>query len=216
MNNGFGTIAFGTVMGGAGSRLGGGNFWQGAVTGLIVSMMNHVMHQSAFREIDPPNKYKRYFRMMSRLLDNIKTIDSNSEAVYHYYYGDFEPVQLGPNTIKSLINSNEYQRVSNRLVTGVAESLNDDFSVNLTFQGAFFVGSTNVNYSTTCDKVNCTTNFRAFVNDGFRDPLDIGKEVPSPVFYSVMGTYAGLPKPYVFIPYSFSIKYSNPGYSITK
>ena len=44
MNSNFGTIAFGTVMGGAGSRLGGGNFWQGAVTGLIVSMMNHTMH----------------------------------------------------------------------------------------------------------------------------------------------------------------------------
>ena len=54
MNSNFGTIAFGTVMGGAGSRLGGGNFWQGAVTGLIVSMMNHAMHN-----IDPPTKRER-------------------------------------------------------------------------------------------------------------------------------------------------------------
>ncbi|MEC4049000.1 RHS repeat-associated core domain-containing protein [Flavobacterium sp. SUN046] len=54
MNSNFGTIAFGTVMGGAGSRLGGGNFWQGAVTGLIVSMMNHVMHDG-----NPPTKRER-------------------------------------------------------------------------------------------------------------------------------------------------------------
>ena len=32
-----GMIAFGTVAGGAGAALTGGNFWQGAVTGLVVS-----------------------------------------------------------------------------------------------------------------------------------------------------------------------------------
>ena len=40
-----GTIAFASIMGGAASALAGGNFWQGAVTGLIVSTFNHVMHQ---------------------------------------------------------------------------------------------------------------------------------------------------------------------------
>jgi RHS repeat-associated protein len=39
-----GTIAFGTISGGAGSYLTGGNFWQGAVTGLIVSGLNHALH----------------------------------------------------------------------------------------------------------------------------------------------------------------------------
>ncbi len=37
-----GTIAFGTVSGGAAAKLTGGNFWQGAVTGLFVSALNHV------------------------------------------------------------------------------------------------------------------------------------------------------------------------------
>jgi hypothetical protein len=41
----FGTIAFGTVSGGAGAALTGGNFWQGAVTGLMVSGLNDVMHK---------------------------------------------------------------------------------------------------------------------------------------------------------------------------
>jgi hypothetical protein len=46
-----GTLAFGAVMGGAGSALTGGNFWQGAVTGIIVAGFNHVMHGE-----DPPGK----------------------------------------------------------------------------------------------------------------------------------------------------------------
>ncbi|MFB9109794.1 hypothetical protein [Flavobacterium gyeonganense] len=37
-------IAFGTVSGGAGAALTGGNFWQGAVTGLVVSGLNHAAH----------------------------------------------------------------------------------------------------------------------------------------------------------------------------
>lgn len=40
-----GMIAFGTVSGGAGAALTGGNFWQGAVTGLMVSGLNHAVHQ---------------------------------------------------------------------------------------------------------------------------------------------------------------------------
>ncbi|MFH7017612.1 RHS repeat-associated core domain-containing protein [Flavobacterium sp. FlaQc-47] len=42
---GLGMIAFGTVSGGAGAVLTGGNFWQGAVTGLVVSGLNHYMHR---------------------------------------------------------------------------------------------------------------------------------------------------------------------------
>lgn len=51
MANGFGTIAFGTVSGGVGAQLTGGNFWQGAVTGLFVSALNHTFHESG----DPNN-----------------------------------------------------------------------------------------------------------------------------------------------------------------
>ncbi|MBZ4042639.1 RHS repeat-associated core domain-containing protein [Flavobacterium hibisci] len=52
-NNVAGMIAFGTVSGGAGAALTGGNFWQGAVTGLVVSGLNHALHQ-----IDPPGQEK--------------------------------------------------------------------------------------------------------------------------------------------------------------
>ena len=43
-NSGLGMVAFGTVSGGAGAALTRGNFWQGAVTGLVVSGLNHAAH----------------------------------------------------------------------------------------------------------------------------------------------------------------------------
>ena len=39
-----GTLFFGSISGGAGAALTGGNFWQGAVTGLVVSGLNHLAH----------------------------------------------------------------------------------------------------------------------------------------------------------------------------
>jgi RHS repeat-associated protein len=43
---GAGTLFFGALAGGVGASLGGGNFWQGAVTGLFVAGMNHLaVHQ---------------------------------------------------------------------------------------------------------------------------------------------------------------------------
>jgi RHS repeat-associated protein len=45
-----GTIAFGTVSGGLGASITGGNFWLGAATGLIVSGLNHVSHYSRGEE----------------------------------------------------------------------------------------------------------------------------------------------------------------------
>ncbi len=44
-DSGAGMIAFGTVAGGVGAALTKGNFWQGAVTGLVVSGLNHYGHQ---------------------------------------------------------------------------------------------------------------------------------------------------------------------------
>lgn len=54
-NNALGMIAFGTISGGVGAELTGGNFWQGAVTGLVVSGLNHFAHQEDGPG-DPPAK----------------------------------------------------------------------------------------------------------------------------------------------------------------
>ena len=51
------TVAFGALSGGVGAELAGGNFWQGAVTGGIVSGLNHAMHEGM--DEDPSKKIKR-------------------------------------------------------------------------------------------------------------------------------------------------------------
>lgn len=53
-SSGLGMISFGTVSGGAGAALTGGNFWQGAATGLVVSALNHGAHMM---EEDPLKKH---------------------------------------------------------------------------------------------------------------------------------------------------------------
>ncbi|MGU9937113.1 RHS repeat-associated core domain-containing protein [Empedobacter brevis] len=53
----FRTILFGTVSGGISAELTGGNFWQGAATGLIVSGLNHAAHElnryNLLKKLDP-------------------------------------------------------------------------------------------------------------------------------------------------------------------
>lgn len=59
-----GTLFFGTISGGAGAALTGGNFWQGAATGLVVSGLNHYLHRvnyirtlkSRFNNVNPDAK----------------------------------------------------------------------------------------------------------------------------------------------------------------
>lgn len=65
------TMFFGSVSGGLSAELSGGNFWQGAATGFIVSTLNHVAHRfelnreinSGLKELgyelkgDPPYEY---------------------------------------------------------------------------------------------------------------------------------------------------------------
>jgi RHS repeat-associated protein len=45
-----GMITFGTVSGGLGAALTKGNIWQGALTGLVVSGLNHFVHQTKIQE----------------------------------------------------------------------------------------------------------------------------------------------------------------------
>ncbi|WP_315054629.1 RHS repeat-associated core domain-containing protein [Chryseobacterium indoltheticum] len=45
-----GTVLSGAVLGGVGSELAGGNFWQGALIGGFVAGFNHVMHSIDFKE----------------------------------------------------------------------------------------------------------------------------------------------------------------------
>jgi RHS repeat-associated protein len=174
--------------------------------------LNYAAHQGDQLDPKPKKDYKKFFRrMLSQNNPNLPTVDDKGSGIDHYYAGNFRPAQLGPKSIKALLQSEEYLRVQNRLVNGQAQSLTNTFDVDLTFQGAFIVGRTNVDYATTCSSGNCTTIFRAFVRDSFSDPLGLGFE------YSMGGPGgSGVAQPYNFIPVIFSIRYSNPGYPINR
>lgn len=73
----FGMISFGTVMGGAGAELTGGNFWKGAVTGLVVSSLNHAMPQHN-KELDQVYSDRKKFETT----DFLKEI----EVIVNYEY----------------------------------------------------------------------------------------------------------------------------------
>ena len=73
--SGAGIIIFGTIAGGAGAVLSGGNFWEGASIGLIVSGLNHALH-------DSPNK--RLIRKLNREID--KTFGARADREYGLSY----------------------------------------------------------------------------------------------------------------------------------
>ncbi|WP_258929701.1 RHS repeat domain-containing protein [Flavobacterium davisii] len=171
-----GTITFGAISGGVGAELSGGNFWQGVVIGGIVAGLNHTLHKGL--DPKPKTKYKYFFKELRNKYNFAKTINGDLDSVNQYYYGDSKAVNLGVDVKNALLKSGDYTRIVNRLVTGVANKLTFKASVDLTFDGAFFVGRTTLFYDTKCNSAQCTTYFKAFEGDGFWDPLDIGLEIP--------------------------------------
>ena len=63
-----GTMLFGSVSGGVGSKLTGGNFWEGTAIGLTVSTLNHLAHK--FTQNDP---IKRLTVEQQKELEGIKS-----------------------------------------------------------------------------------------------------------------------------------------------
>ncbi|WP_316633063.1 hypothetical protein [uncultured Flavobacterium sp.] len=82
-DSGLGMIAFGTVSGGVGAQLTGGNFWQGAATGLVVSGLNHFVHEIQVKnEIE--SKYPGLYKTLSKLKSYVKDHSSILETLSLY------------------------------------------------------------------------------------------------------------------------------------
>jgi hypothetical protein len=111
-------IAFGTVAGGAGAALTGGNFWQGAVTGLVVSGLNHAMHPMDGPG-DPPKKGSE---TNPKVGVGLHTIDENGNFVVN----------------GSDLFSKGYDKIPNTLkrATAYKMSLKTGASAGKIFQGA--------------------------------------------------------------------------------
>ncbi|MEY4834768.1 MAG: hypothetical protein RI980_883 [Bacteroidota bacterium] len=94
-----GTLFFGTISGGAGAALTGGNFWQGAVTGLIVSGLNHVAHDALDGGGDPPIDYKKHFsdiKLLGKLYANYQVGENKP------FYYNASDIDLANSTQRSL------------------------------------------------------------------------------------------------------------------
>jgi|GEM_PF-6268054 len=89
-----GTIASGAILGGIGSELTGGNFWQGAITGGFVAGFNHGMHMG---EMQPDNGYDK----------NGKKINNDGGDKTDYIYDDNGKVTSSTNVKISTFEGGE-------------------------------------------------------------------------------------------------------------
>jgi RHS repeat-associated protein len=137
------------IAGGTSAVVGGGKFSNGAFTAAFGYLFNCSQSHDC--------------RHLGKAV-----INSTAEAVNHYYKGSGTDVTLGPDTTAALENHSRVLTAQMRLSNGVT-SQSGSFSVDLT-GSVFHVGQTNVDYSTSCAAVTCTTNFVGFVRDGFWDP----------------------------------------------
>ncbi len=87
-----GTLAFSAIVGGAGSALAGGNFWQGATTGLIVSGFNHLSHSSLEKECNNNMQSSGFFDFTADFTKNPLVI---SELIQGYVFSDWKVDKIG-------------------------------------------------------------------------------------------------------------------------
>lgn len=87
-------MLFGTLSGGLGAKLAGGNFWQGAATGLIVSGLNHVAHQFFY----PKGEVYNFFNKedSKELYEAAEKYKPKPNTITIFAHGTFDYIR-GPN-----------------------------------------------------------------------------------------------------------------------
>ena len=172
-----GEIAQGTVIsaiiGGTASKISGGKFANGAQTGAF---------QFLFNQAAP------------------KIIDSTKEALDHYFNGNGQDVQLGPNTQDAIKNSSDQQFRLNRIKQGLSTSNSGNYGVDVT-SDIFHVGDTPVHYSTVCNNTTCTATFESR-GDGFWDPIYSADGI------GPQGEFGGTP--FRYLPFQWQETYPKP------
>jgi hypothetical protein len=74
-------VSFGTVSGGLGAKLTGGNFWAGAATGFTVSAFNHLMHKITMHKFDKEINTAYGGKADSEAPKTIETVNSVKDNV---------------------------------------------------------------------------------------------------------------------------------------
>ena len=151
------------------------------------------------------------------LQQEIITIHNTKQALKHYFEGNGEPVNLGDETIQSLLDSTEFKyrdkRIKEGLGDGKVTSKGGNFGVDLKWK-IFHVGDTPVQYSVEIlPNGKAQVTYILFAGDGFWDYDIVGETIgiatpdgPGPNLEHSRGT------PYYYNPVIKTYIFENPGY----
>lgn len=94
------------------------------------------------------------------------TVGSTGEAIIHYYIGNGESANLGPDTQEALKNHSVQLYRQNRITSGQTPSDYGDYGVVMT-EDVYHIGKATVEYFTTNGTKYSVANFTGFVRKGF-------------------------------------------------
>lgn len=186
----FGMVAFGTVMGGAASSLTGGNFWQGAVTGLFVSGLNHAMHKIGNNDnmfVDDDQQQQGKEVTLKSLGINSK---DSAETIINKIMSGMKPGDYASGDMFSFINSdvgdyiktvtridaNNFKITTKGILTGAALKNNSTLTISKANIAALKITGTykiSINGLTSLGKGQIYQN--VWVNDNMRYMYDNNK-----------------------------------------
>ncbi len=152
------------------------------------------------------------------LAETTSVIETTNQAWNHYMNGGGCAVDIGPDSIQALLDSETFQTKHQRITGGLTTSLTGNFSVDMTWK-VFHIGRTNVDYSVQCNGDQCTVTYTLFVNDGFWDVDELDEAVLGGLgfdSYQPDGTGPNLERmggtPYHYNTATRSYTFDNPGY----
>lgn len=127
-DNSLGMIAFGTVSGGAGAELTGGNFWQGAVTGLVVSGLNHFAHK-----IEENSRLEKAIRAggFGEQLDSDVALDWNNEEIKEFASKVFPELFKNANSpdFEKVLSIDNNPNIAGRALREITKSVSGKYFV---------------------------------------------------------------------------------------
>ena len=135
-----------------------------------------------FDNYNPHNPYEHWDPEQNEMMPGKPpiVIDSTESALYHYFNGNGEAVELGATT-KSLLRHSERQKGALANLKSGNTDMYGLYRVDMT-SDMFHVGRTGIQYNTKCNNGMCLTTFKGFVqkdettgrvhSDAFDDPVD--------------------------------------------
>ena len=140
-------------------------------------------------------------------------INNTRESRTHYFKGKGEDVVLGEDVKETLRTADRVNRARNSLESGstLGPAAGGVLTVDVTWEGAFFVGRIGLSYQTTCNDNSCTTTF-TLDDNGFVDPNFLVAWWNADNEGSNAEIMDGIP--YDFEPFIWEETYDNPGYPV--